>query len=617
MILEKINSPADLKKLNLYELEKLSSEIREFLINNISKTGGHLASNLGVVELTIALHYVFDTPKDKIIWDVGHQCYVHKILTGRKDKFHTLRQFNGLSGFPKPSESEYDTYIVGHASTALSLATGEAVSKDLSNKNYHIIAVIGDGSLTGGLAFEALNNLGHLKKNVLIILNSNEMSISPTTGAIAKYINRIITANFYYKAKDIIDKFILSIPKIGKFLYNIKNKLTEIIKGFLVPGIIFEELGFMYIGPDDGHNLKNLIKRLEDIKKLKPNRPILYHIVTVKGKGYKPAENLPEKFHGIPPFDIITGNNIESNGMSYTELFGKTILQLARKDKKIVAITAAMASGTGLYYFREEFPERFFDVGIAEEHAVVFAASLALNGFKPVVAIYSTFLQRAFDQIIHDVAIAKAPVKFFVDRAGISGEDGETHQGSFDLSYLRLIPNLVITAPKNGEEFRNLIYTALNYNKGPFVVRYPKDVIPEKYIDINKPFKLINLSEIEILNYGKEKAIIATGSMVSEALKLKDKIGENKTLVLNLRVIKPLNEKKLIQYLKPVKEVIVLEENVINGGVGEQISRILNSHNICKKIKIFSIPDKFIEHGSRKILREKYILTAEKILKNI
>jgi len=616
MLLEKINYPRDLKKLSIKELKQLAQEIREFLINNISRTGGHLASNLGVVELTIALHYVFDTPEDKIIWDVGHQCYVHKILTGRKNRFDTLRQYKGLSGFPKPSESKYDTYIAGHASTSLSLAAGTAVARDLKNKDFNIIAIIGDGALTGGLAFEGLNNLGHLQKDVIVILNTNEMSIAPNVGAIAGYLNRIITGNVYNKIKTRIEKILLAFPEIGKKLYKWKNKIAEVIKALFVPGVLFEELGFMYVGPEDGHNLKALIKTLRRLKKLK-TRPILYHIVTVKGKGYKFAEKEPERFHGISSFDIITGNGSKKEKLTYTEVFGRTILQLGKKDKKIIAITAAMPDGTGLNLFKEEIPERFFDVGIAEQYAVIFAAALASSGYKPVVAIYSTFLQRAFDQIIHDVAIAKLPVKFFIDRAGIVGGDGETHQGAFDISYLKLIPNTTILVPKDGDEFRNMIYTAIEYNRGPIFVRYPRYFIPENEIDFNKPFKKIKIGKINILKQGKEIAIIATGIMVQEALKLAEMFPENKCMVINMNTIKPVNEKQLIELLKPVKLVVIMEENALKGGMNEDIIKILNKYRIYKKTKIFALPDKFIEHGAPDILRKKYGLTAEKIYKII
>lgn len=616
MLLEKINYPRDLKKLSIKELKQLAQEIREFLINNISRTGGHLASNLGIVELTIALHYVFDTPEDKIIWDVGHQCYVHKILTGRKNRFDTLRQYKGLSGFPKPSESKYDTYIAGHASTSLSLAAGTAVARDLKNKDFNIIAIIGDGALTGGLAFEGLNNLGHLQKDVIVILNTNEMSIAPNVGAIAGYLNRIITGNVYNKIKTRIEKILLAFPEIGKKLYKWKNKIAEVIKALFVPGVLFEELGFMYVGPEDGHNLKALIKTLRRLKKLK-TRPILYHIVTVKGKGYKFAEKEPERFHGISSFDIITGNGSKKEKLTYTEVFGRTILQLGKKDKKIIAITAAMPDGTGLNLFKEKIPERFFDVGIAEQYAVTFAAALASSGYKPVVAIYSTFLQRAFDQIIHDVAIAKLPVKFFIDRAGIVGGDGETHQGAFDISYLKLIPNTTILVPKDGDEFRNMIYTAIEYNRGPIFVRYPRYFIPENEIDFNKPFKKIKIGKINILKQGKEIAIIATGIMVQEALKLAEMFPENKCMVINMNTIKPVNEKQLIELLKPVKLVVVMEENALKGGMNEDIIKILNKYRIYKKTKIFALPDKFIEHGAPDILRKKYGLTAEKIYKII
>ncbi len=616
MILEKINYPRDIKKLSFKELRILAQEIRDFLIKNISRTGGHLASNLGVVELTIALHYVFDTPKDKIIWDVGHQCYVHKILTGRKNKFNTLRQYKGLSGFPKPEESKYDTYIVGHSSTSLSLAAGTAVARDLKKEDFNIVAIIGDGALTGGVAFEGLNNLGHLQKDVIVILNTNEMSIAPNVGAIAGYLNRIITGTIYNKIKNKIEKLLLAFPEIGKRLYKLKNKIAESIKSLFVPGILFEELGFMYIGPEDGHNIKSLIKTLTRLKNIK-GRPILYHINTVKGKGYKYAEERPEKFHGVSSFDIITGNGSKKKQLSYTDVFAHTILQIAKRDKKVIAITAAMPEGTGLDLFKKEFPERFFDVGIAEQHAVTFSAALAASGFKPVVAIYSTFLQRAFDQIIHDVAIAKLPVKFFIDRAGIVGGDGETHQGAFDISYLRLIPNTTILVPKNGKEFRNMIYTAIQYNNGPIFVRYPRYVIPEEELNLKNPFKQIRIGSIEILKQGNDIALIATGIMVEEALKLSKMFPEGKCMVLNIRTIKPINEKYLIRLIKPIKNIVILEENALNGGMNEEIIAILNKHKIYKNIKVFALPDKFIEHGDPDVLRAKYYLKAEHIYKKI
>ncbi|MBN1899083.1 MAG: 1-deoxy-D-xylulose-5-phosphate synthase [Spirochaetes bacterium] len=612
MLLEKINNPKDLKKFNFTDLDILAREIRDFLINHVSQTGGHLASNLGVVELTLALHYVFNAPKDKIIWDVGHQSYIHKIITGRKDKFSTLRQYKGLSGFPKPTESEYDTFIAGHASTSISLACGLACARDLKKEKYHIVSIIGDGALTGGEAFEGLNNLGHLGKDAIIILNTNEMSISPNVGAIATYLNRIITESLYNKIKTKIENVLKGIPEIGNRLFQLKNKAAELIKAFFVPGILFEELGFMYVGPQNGHDIKTMIQTLKRLKKLK-GRPILYHIVTVKGKGYQHAEKSPEKFHGVSCFDVQTGNGTKKDNLTYTDVFGRTILQIGKEDKKVITITAAMPEGTGLELFKSCLPERFFDVGIAEQHAVTSAAMMAKEGFKVAVAIYSTFLQRAIDQIIHDVAISRLPVKFFLDRAGIVGSDGETHQGIFDLSYLRMIPHAVILVPKDGKEFRHMIFTAFQYSHGPIFIRYPRYYIPEKTIDFSMPLKTIPIGPIERLKKGKSMGIIATGIMVQEALNLSDMFPPGQCTVLNLRTIKPLDENQLIEYIKPLKHVIIMEENVTKGGINEEIISVLSKNKIYKKISTFGLPDKFIEHGDPDFLREKYGLKAEQI----
>ncbi len=608
MILDKINSPADIKNLNIFELTQLADEIRVFLIEKVSKTGGHLASNLGVVELTIALHYVFNAPIDKLIWDVSHQIYVHKIITGRKDKFNTLRQYKGLSGFSKPSESMYDTYIAGHSSTSLSLAAGTIVARDLNKENYNVVSVIGDGALTGGMAFEALNNLGQLQKDVIVILNTNEMSIAENVGALSYYLNRIITGNIYNTIKQRMANVLKKVPQISNTIFKIKNKITEAIKATIVQGILFEELGFLYVGPDDGHNLKLLIQTLSRLKKIK-GRPILYHIITKKGKGYNPAEHAPEKFHGVGKFEISTGASLKKNiSPSYTEVFSKTLIQIAKQDNKILGITAAMPEGTGLNLFKQTFPDRFFDVGIAEQHAVTFAAALAKNGFKPAVAIYSTFLQRALDQIIHDVCIDSLPVKFFVDRAGIVGEDGETHQGAFDISYLKMVPNAVILSPADGEQFRDMIYTAMQYNKGPIFIRYPRYNIPESEINYNRKLKKIKIGEFEILNQGKKIAVIATGLMVQKSIIALKKLKARKInpLLINLMSIKPLNEKKLAEVLKGMKKIIIAEENSVLGGIGESVIRILNKYGIGKDIEIIGIPDKFIVQGNADILRKEY-----------
>lgn len=619
MILEKINNPSDLKKLAKKDLKILAKEIREFLLKHVSQTGGHLASNLGVVELTIAIHYVFNMPKDRLILDTGHQSYVHKILTGRKHRFPTLRQYNGLSGFPKPDESKYDPYIVGHSSTSLALAAGTVVSRDLNNEKYNVISVIGDGALTGGLAFEGLNNLGHLQKDVIVILNTNEMSISPNVGAISNYINRIIAGQVYNRIKVRIEKVLLGIPAIGMRLFNLKNKIMEALKSIFIPGVLFEELGFLYIGPADGHDIRTLIHTLRKIKRLK-TRPILFHVITKKGKGYKYAESMPSKFHGVTKFDVATGTTSPKEGISYTDVFSETILRIAEQDKKVVAITAAMPDGTGLSMFQKRFPDRFFDVGIAEQHAVVFAAALAKNRYKPVVAIYSTFLQRAYDQIIHDVAISKLPVKFFLDRSGIVGQDGETHQGIFDISYLRTIPGAVILSPGNGNEFMDLIYTAVNYNKGPIFVRYPRFKIPEKKIDFNRKLKNISIGDIKLVYKGKETGIFATGVMVSYSLDaakiLRSKYKLN-PFVFNVRCIQPINEKLLLTFVKNLKNIFIIEENIINGGFGESLLNIFNKNKIRKNVALIGINNEFITHGSPDLLRDKINLSSRKIAQTI
>ncbi|HEX9934621.1 MAG TPA: 1-deoxy-D-xylulose-5-phosphate synthase, partial [bacterium] len=472
LLLDRIQSPADLKKLGNVELEILARELREFLIQTVSSTGGHLAPSLGAVELTLALHIVFDSPKDKIVWDVGHQAYTHKILTGRKKRFNTLRQYKGLSGFPKISESEHDAFGVGHASTAISAALGFATARDLLKEDHKVIAVVGDGALTGGLAFEGLNNAGDSKRDLIVVLNDNRMSISPNVGALSGHLTKIITAPLYNRIKDLLWAWTGKLAKGSVQIRSLIRHIEEGLKAMMVPGLLFECLGFRYFGPLDGHNLPQLIHVFQEIKRL--HGPVMIHLITKKGKGYKFAEEDAIKFHGLASFCAETGDVTGKKRPTYTEIFGKTLVELAEKDGRIVGITAAMADGTGMIHFARRFPERFFDVGIAEGHAVTFAAALAHRGLRPVVAIYSTFLQRAFDQIIHDVALQNLPVIFAVDRAGLVGEDGPTHHGSFDLSYLRLIPNLVILSPKDENEMRNMLYTALRYGKGPVAVRYPR-----------------------------------------------------------------------------------------------------------------------------------------------
>jgi 1-deoxy-D-xylulose-5-phosphate synthase len=512
-LLDRISSPKDLKEIPLEKLGALAGEIREKIITVVSKNGGHLASNLGAVELTLALHRVFDSPSDKMVWDVGHQCYTHKLLTGRKDSFDTLRKYQGLSGFPTWRENEHDVFIVGHASTAISTALGVASGRDQNGKDFSVIAVVGDGALTGGMAFEGLNNAGASGRNLIVILNDNAMSISKNVGALSRYLTDLLTDEKYNKLKaevwDLLGKF-----KRRDKIRSMVAKVEESVKGFLVPGIIFEKLGFRYFGPVDGHDIGGLIKTLEHLKGLKG--PIMLHILTRKGRGYKHAEEDAPRFHGIGAFDKVTGNsNGKVEGPSFTEVFGDTLVELAGRNEKMVAITAAMTLGTGLVKFAERFPNRFYDVGIAEQHATTFAAGLASQGLRPVFAVYSTFLQRAFDQTIHDIALQNLPVILAVDRAGLVGADGPTHHGAFDLSYLRQIPNWTIMAPKDGNELRNMLSAAVGWQKGPVAMRYPRGAIPD---EITKGIRPVEMGTWEKLRDGKELAILAVGSMVYPAL---------------------------------------------------------------------------------------------------
>ena len=607
MILEKIKEPKDLVNLSLSEIETLSGEIREKLITAVSITGGHLASSLGVVELTIALHKVFSSPKDKLIWDVGHQSYGHKLLTGRLERFHTLRQFGGISGFPKRKESVYDAFDTGHASTSISAALGMAIARDLKKEDHKVIAVIGDGAISAGMAFEALNYAGQLKTDLLVVLNSNEMSISRTVGALSAYLNRLITLPIYTKFRKDMKELISRLP-LGKKTLKLSSKLEEAIKGMIVPSIIFEELGFKYIGPINGHNLNLLIRTLENIKMEK--EPVLFHIVTKKGKGYKPAEENPEWFHGTSPFEIETGEPKKDKKTTYSDVFGKAITELAKEDTRIVAITAAMKEGCGLVEFSKEFPERFFDVGICEEHAVTMAGGMAIEGLRPIVAVYSTFLQRAYDQILHDVCLQNASVIFAIDRAGIVGEDGETHQGLFDIGYLSTIPNMIITAPSNGDELVRLMKTALSVS-APFAIRYPK-AYTEVSCSSAPPF---NIGESELLKEGKDALILACGSMVAESLKAIEILEKNglSFSLINSRFIKPLDKDLILSHLKPI--VITVEEHSRTSGLGSQVAQLLadkDCHVFC-----VGLPERFIEHGSRQKLLEIYGLTPEGIAENI
>ncbi|PIQ88155.1 MAG: 1-deoxy-D-xylulose-5-phosphate synthase [Candidatus Omnitrophica bacterium CG11_big_fil_rev_8_21_14_0_20_43_6] len=613
MFLEKINSPLDLKKLSPDQLVPLSAEIRQRMIEVVSQTGGHLASSLGAVELIVALHYCLDTPKDKIIFDVGHQAYAHKILTGRNTNFSTLRQYQGLSGFPSKDESVYDPFTSGHSSSAVSLGLGLACARDFLPKEeqFKVVCVIGDGSLSGGLCFEGLNNTGHLKKDILVILNTNELSIAPNVGAISNYLNKIISLPVYNRFHHNVENFLKTRVPRGSRLLKLMAKFEEGLKGLFIPGMLFEELGFRYFGPIDGHDLGALTATLKNILEIKG--PRLLHVVTKKGKGCLFAEKDPVKFHGISKFDINTGEvsvKKSSPGLkSYTEIFRDKITRLAQSDKRIVAITAAMPEGTGLDKFRDSFGERFFDCGIAEAHAVCFAGGLARQGFKPVVAVYSTFLQRAYDQIIQDVALQGLPVIFAVDRSGIVGEDGITHQGIFDIAYLRSIPNLVVMAPADGQELEQMLEFALQLNK-PVAIRYPR---AEAY-PVEEPALALKLGQGQLIKEGKAFAIIALGSMVAPAkgaLELLNQEGLSGSLI-NARFAAPLDLELIKKVCSLTKFIFTVEEGICQAGFGSAVAQELS-----RPVQRLGLPFEFIPHGARQVLLEKYQLTAEGIAANI
>lgn len=611
MLLESINSPKDLKKLNLHQLNILCTEIRSRIVDVVSKNGGHLASSLGAVEIITALHYCLTMPSEQIVFDVGHQAYAHKILTGRNKQFSTLRQFRGLSGFPTQTESEYDPFTVGHSSDAVSLALGLSVGGCPK-----AVAVIGDGSLSGGLCFEGLNNAGHLKKDLLVVLNTNELSIAPSVGAVSVYLNKIMSQPLYNRFRDSLEKFIRSrLPK-GKIILKLADKFEKELKGFFVPGMLFEELGFRYFGPLDGHNLSLLITTLKNLLTFKG--PILLHVVTKKGKGYPPAESEPVRFHGAAPFDIATGNPSSAHAaLTYTDVFSKKMLALGKENKKVVAVTAAMPEGTGLDKFRDCYPERFFDVGIAEAHAICFAAGLAKLGLKPVVAIYSTFLQRGYDQIIESIGVQNAPVILCLDRGGISGEDGVTHQGIFDIIYLRGIPGLVVMAASSGEELEAMLDFALTLGR-PCAIRYPKEkvsdarfVIPGKFQEIRPDFQL---GKAEVLREGKDIAIIALGAMVQNCLEAADILGKEgvDACVINARFVKPLDKKWLLALSLRYRYLVTVEDGILDGGFGSAVLEVVN-----RPMARLGLPCAFIEHGKRSQLLEQYSLDAKGIARSI
>lgn len=613
--IRQINSPQDLKKIPLSELPKVCAEYRTFLIESVSKTGGHLGASLGAVEINVALHYLLNSPADKICWDVGHQAYVHKMITGRRNQMSTLRQADGLSGFPSPFESEHDQFIVGHASTAISQGLGLAVARDLKNTPERVVVVVGDGSLTGGLAYEALNNAGHLKKNMLIVLNDNAWSISKNVGAISRYLNRVITNPLYNRIRSEVEKQLNHFPRLRR----LADYGLESFKHLLVPGLMFEELGFRYFGPVDGHDVIGLAKTMDSILKL--NDLCLLHVVTQKGKGYPFAEQDAERLHGVTPFNVSTGEKIKSPGehageLTYTQAFSKAIVELAREDERVVAITAAMPSGTGLAKFAQEFPNRFFDVGIAEQHAVTFAGALAKGGLKPVCAIYSTFLQRAQDQLIHDVALQRLNVTLCLDRAGLVGADGATHNGVFDISYLGHIPASVIAAPKDEAELFHMLRLGINY-EGIFALRYPRAVISK---EVRTPTKLFDIGEGEILREGRDLAILALGTMIQPALQAAELLAKEgvQAAVCNMRFAKPLDEPLLTELSRNVSSFFTIEEHVLTGGFGSKVLEFFERKGFANvSVKRFALPDEFIEHGSRENLLDRYGLSAEKLKSSI
>ena len=616
-ILDSIENPERLRQLSVSELEKLALELRTFIISTVAKTGGHLAPSLGTVELTIALHTVFHCPEDKLIWDVGHQAYTHKILTGRRKQFHTLRQKGGITGFPKRSESVYDAFSVGHSSTSISAALGMAVARDLNGSQQNIVAIIGDGALTGGEAFEALNHAGDLGKKLIVILNDNEMSIDKNVGAMSEYLSRMRLAPQYTRAKKDIEGLLRRIPGIGDTVMKTAGHIKDGVRSVIVPGGLFEEMGFNYIGPIDGHNITLLLEVLQRAKRL--TGPILIHILTKKGKGYLPAELEPDKFHGVGKFDVATGEIVQKKNVppSYTSVFSCALIDLAQTNTAITAITAAMPAGTGLKEFGRVYPQRFFDVGIAEQHAVTLAAGMAAAGKKPVVVLYSTFAQRAYDQILHDVCLQNLPVVLCLDRAGLVGEDGPTHHGVFDYSYLRHIPNLTIMAPKDENELRQMLGMAVDFN-GPIVLRYPRgsglgvEIVPE--------FQDVPVGKAEILNKGGKVAFFAVGTMVSVASRAAECLEQDgiAATVINARFIKPLDKAILRELAETMDFIVTMEENVLAGGFGSAVLEFLNDAGLRKpQVLRIGVPDEFIEQGTKAELLELCGLTVDTVLEKV
>jgi len=614
MILDRIQKENDIKNLTEEEITQLSDEIRQFLIESISVTGGHLASNLGVVELTMALHLCFDLPKDKIIWDVGHQSYTHKILTGRKEGFGSLRQYGGLSGFPKANESDSDCFNTGHSSTSISAGLGLAAAREITGEDYHVISVIGDGSLTGGMAYEALNNASQIKKNFIIVLNDNNMSISENVGGMSTYLANFRTADAYRDLKANVMKSLQKMPVCGdKLIESIRNTKSS-IKQLLIPGMLFEEMGIITLGPVDGGNIKELIKIFNEAKRV--DGPVLVHVMTKKGAGYEPAEKNPSRFHGAEPFDIETGKPLKKKEKAtYTDVISSVMCQLAEKEPKLVAITAAMADGTGLAKFAKEYPERFYDVGIAEQHGTTFAAGLAKAGLKPVFAVYSSFLQRAYDQVLHDVCIQNLPVVFAIDRAGLVGSDGETHQGIFDISFLSSIPNMTVMAPKNKRELADMMQYAVAFPT-PIAVRYPRGTAYDGLKEFRAPIKL---GKSETIAEGSGVALFALGSMVQTAEKVAEMLKEAgiEATVINARFAVPFDKEKVKELTQDHTLLVTMEENVTSGGFGEHVASYVNENDLDIKVQVVAIPDAYVEHGNVDRLKEDIGIDAKSVYEKI
>ncbi|MGF0033465.1 1-deoxy-D-xylulose-5-phosphate synthase [Bariatricus sp. SGI.154] len=613
-MLERIQKENDIKELNPEELDELAEEIREFLIEKISKTGGHLASNLGVVELTMAMHLVFDLPKDKIIWDVGHQAYTHKLLTGRKAGFDELRKYGGMSGFPKRKESACDAFDTGHSSTSISAGLGYVQARDIKGEDYSVISVIGDGSLTGGMAYEALNNASTLKTNFIIVLNDNNMSISENVGGMSKYLAGLRTADIYTGLKKGVTNALQKVPVVGETMIEQLHRTKSSIKQLVVPGMFFEDMGITYLGPIPGHNLPLLCRAFQEAKRM--DGPVLLHVITKKGKGYEPAEQHPDKFHGIGPFQIETGEpETAKKKDTYTDVFGKVLCDEAKNHPEVVAITAAMADGTGLKRFRQMYPKRFFDVGIAEAHGVTFAAGLAAGGVRPVFAVYSSFLQRAYDQMIHDVALQKLPVVLAVDRAGLVGNDGETHQGIFDLSYLSSIPNMVVMSPKHKWELADMLRFALSYD-GPIALRYPRGTAYDEYEEFREP---VLLGKSEMIYEESEIAILCVGHMFEDAVKVREQLKERgyPCTLVNARFVKPMDEDMVEELSKKHRLLVTIEENVQTGGYGEHILEYVCRKDLGVKVLTLALPDDYVEHGNISVLRKETGIDVETMTQKI